>query len=80
MKTGRGIENLSELDFSDLLVLGAVICLPRFMFSKREYLQSHRTHSSAITLLIIPSVTSKGLFSDDTFSSSCWDRTDVLRL
>lgn len=77
---GRGIENLSEYGFSDLLVLSAVMCLPRFMFSTRVYLHSHSTHSSAITLLIILSVTSRLLFPDDTLSGSYWDRTEVLRL
>lgn len=80
MKLGRGIENFSGCDFSDLLVLSAVTGLPRFMFSTREYLHSHRTHSSAMTLLIILSVTPRVVFSDDTFSGSYWDRPDVLRL
>lgn len=76
----RNRGSFPEYDFSDLLVLSAVMCLPRFMFSTRENLHSHRTHSSAITFLIILSVTSRVLFFDDTFSSSCWDRSDVLGL
>lgn len=59
MKTDRGMENLSELHFSVLPLLGAVMGLPMFILSTRKYLQSHQVSLECNHTLINPLSNSK---------------------